>query len=60
MPKIAFLWPEAEFRSLGLPEPKNYDVHFGRAGIRFEVESACQNADYIISPSGAGNIDVAL
>ena len=60
MPKIAFLWPEAEFRSLGLPEPNNYDVHFGRAGIRFEAESACQNADYIISPSGAGNIDIAL
>lgn len=60
MQKIAFLWPKSEFHPLGLRTPKNYDVSFGRAGLRDEAEKACKNADYIITPSGAGVIDSPL
>ncbi|HIB19255.1 MAG: (S)-sulfolactate dehydrogenase [Alphaproteobacteria bacterium MarineAlpha9_Bin5] len=60
MPKIAFLWPEVEFRALGLTAPSGYTMNFGRAGVRAEAEAASINADYIISASGSGTVDAAL
>ena len=60
METIAFLWPEEEFRATGLYNPPGYKIRFGRAGIREETEATCSGADYILSPSGSGLIDLQL
>ena len=58
--RIAFLWPESEFRSTGLTVPDGFAVRFGRAGVRSEAEAASEGADYIAIGSGFGFVDGAL
>ena len=58
--RIAFLWPEAEFRTTGLTVPEGFAVRFGRAGVRAEAEAASEGADYIAIGSGFGFVDNAL
>jgi len=57
---IAFLWPEEEFLATGLYNPPGYKIRLGPAGIREEAEATCTGADYILSPSGSGLIDLQL
>ncbi len=58
--KVAFLWPEADFRATGLAPPPGYELYFGQAAVRAEAEAACAGAAFIITASGFGRVDTAL
>jgi len=58
--KVAFLWPEEDFRATGLAVPDGYRLHFGRGAVREEAEAACDGADYIVLASGFGFLGAPL
>ena len=57
---IAFLWPEADFRSSGVAVPDGFAMRFGRGAIRAEAIATSRGADYICIGSGFGAADKAL
>lgn len=57
---IAFLWPEADFRTSGVVLPDGFAIRFGRGTVRDEALATSAGADYICIGSGFGTADKEL
>jgi len=58
--RIAFFWPEEDFRATGVEAPAGFEMRFARSGDRAAMEAAADGADYIVAASGFGMVDRAI